>query len=189
MSGNSRSSEVSSTELLTGQELVLVDMAKLNLYVSVSVTRRAVRDRIKNLTPKRMLQHCNAEAQWRKRTTFHYKVYGHGLIDGNFIKIYADQWDWVISWQARIFKNSTTLIQWRGKVKKIWQSSFQTVWSVSLHELPLSVFMDINSGHNWRLWQSTSSWCFNKHHDVCTVAPSTKRVCAIPRALGQVACG
>jgi hypothetical protein len=91
MSGNSRSSEVSSTELLTGQELVLVDMAKLNLYVSVSVTRRAVRDRIKNLTPKRMLQHCNAEAQWRKRTTFHYKVYGHGLIDGNFIKIYADQ--------------------------------------------------------------------------------------------------
>ncbi len=46
--------------------------------------------------------------------------------------------------------------------------------------LSLSVFMDINSGHNGGLWQSTSFWRFNKHHDVCTVAPSTKRVCAIP---------
>ena len=54
--------------------------------------------------------------------------------------IYADRWDWVISWQVRIFKNSTTLTQWRGKVWKIWQSSYD--WSFFMNyrsELWISV--------------------------------------------------
>ena len=92
--------------------------------------------------------------------------------------IYADRWDWVISWQVRIFKNSTTVTQWRGKVCKI----------CSNHMIDLSSWTTAQHFYGYQsriqgLWQSTNSWCFNKYHDVCTVAPRAKCERAISRVL------
>ena len=168
--------------------------ACFGVVVSVSVTCRAGHDRINHKTKIDVKTHTmelisvNADVQWRpsrKRwPTCHYKVMWHGLIDGNFMNI---------CWQMRLgdFLASKDL-QELNYVDSVERKSLKNlaviIWLVFLHELQLGIFMDISSGFNGGLCQYTNSWRFNKHHDVCTVAPRAMRVCAIPPLASWGAC-
>ncbi len=131
-----------------------------------------------------------------KRTTYHCKAKGHELIDGNSMNICRPMrlGDFLANKDLQV-KNSTALSLW-----KAWEK-FENSGSHLSKQYDLSFFMNYSSTYLWKsVPDATGSYDSDNRTSRlgyvpqvpcrCTAAaaPRAKRACAIPHALGTVAC-